>query len=279
MPGDCPQAEREAMNMTTSTRSSINVLRVLGISAILGLVSAHAAHAATSSTPPNITGVWNIAEDPFAADVFAPDPPPPGGEPPLREPYATEYKAQLKRRAEGDEQGKPLPTPSSLCLPEGMPTIMGAHYALEFLQTSGQITVLAEFMGQTRRIYLGEPMPNPNDIELSFNGYSVGHWEGKTLVVTTVRIRPDVRFMEIPHSDQMKITERIHLTAPDHLQNDIVIEDPQAMTRPYRFSFQYKKEPRSYKIGEYVCENNKTVVGQDGTFDMKVEPQPGQKAP
>lgn len=257
----------------------INVTAGVIMNGIVGVGIAHAAQSVKSGNPPNITGVWNIAEDPFAADVFAADPPPPGGEPPLKEPYQTEYKMQLKRRADADEAGKPLPTPSSMCFPEGMPTLMGAHYALEFLQTPGQVTVLGEFMAQTRRIYLDEPAPNPDDIELSFNGYSVGHWEGKTLVVTTVRIRPDVRFMEIPHSDQMKITERIQLTAPDRLKNDIVIEDPVAMTRPYRFSFEYKKESRRYKIGEYVCENNKTVVGADGTFGMEVEPQPGQKAP
>jgi len=224
-----------------------------------------------TAMPPNISGVWNRYPDPYP-DVFSPDPPPPGGEPPLKEPYQSAYLALQKRQAEADESGKPLATPSTRCFPEGMPTIMGAHYALQILQTPGQVTVLAEFMTQTRRIYLNEALPPLADLTPTYNGYSVARWRGNTLEVHTIGVREDVLYLDMPHSAKMKVTERIHLTAPDLLQDDITIEDPEMLTHPYKFTFGYKKEPRDYKVAEYVCDNNHSKIEADGTFRMEVEP-------
>lgn len=50
---------------------------------------------------------------------------------------------------------------------------MGAHHAMEFLQTPGQVTVLGEFLSRIRRIYLDQPVQN---VELAFNGHVVGKW-------------------------------------------------------------------------------------------------------
>jgi hypothetical protein len=72
------------------------------------------------------------------------------------------------------------PTPGGeQCKIEGMPTIMAAHNALEILQTPAQVTILAEYMTQTRRIYLNEPLPAPDDVSPGYMGYSVGRWQGK----------------------------------------------------------------------------------------------------
>src|SRR6185436_3724705 len=124
-----------------------------------------------------------------------------------------------RHKAEADKQGRPLPDPATRCLPEGMPTIMDAVEAIEIVQTQRQIVVLAEFLTQTRRIYLNEKMPPLEDLSPGYNGYSVGHWDGETLVVETIGVREDVRFIAIPHSAQMKVTERLRLTAPDRLEN------------------------------------------------------------
>jgi hypothetical protein len=149
---------------------------------------------------------------------------------------------------------------------------MEAHYALEILQTPGQVTVLAEFMTQTRRIYLNEKMPPLEEMTPSYNGYSVAKWKGDTLEIRTIGIREDVLYMDIPHSSKMKVYEKLHLTAPDLLQDDITLVDPDILPRPYTFTFGYKKDPK-YRIQEYVCDNNHVSVEQDGTFGMKVEPQ------
>jgi len=243
----------------------ILAIAVLGTRTLLAPGDGAAAH-------PNITGVWN--RYPPYLDTFSKEEEPADlkvVEPPLKEPYLTEWRNMRKRRADADAAGRPLPTPSSLCRPEGMPAIMGAHYAMEFLQTPGQITVVAEFLSQVRRIYLDQPTPNPDDVEPTFNGTAVAKWIGDTLEVTTYGVKEDVRYEDIPHSNRMKIVERWHFIAPDILQNDITIEDPQYLSKPYKFNFKYKREKSDYKIGEFVCENDKNVIEKDGSIGVKTE--------
>ena len=96
-------------------------------------------------------GVWN--RYPPYADTFSGEPDPPElqlVEPPLKEPYLTQWRKLQDRRAAADEAGTPLVTDSARCLPEGVPGIMGAHYALQILQNPdlNQVTVLGEFMMQ-----------------------------------------------------------------------------------------------------------------------------------
>ncbi len=244
--------------------TSLGRWRLRTTAVLAGSVISGAAFAA-----PEISGVWN--RYPPYADTFSKHPCPPELQvvtPPLRQPYLQQWKDLQEQRAEGEKNGKPLPTRSSLCLPEGMPEVMGAHYALQILQNPDikQITVLAEFMAQTRRIYLAEKAPPQDEVGPSFYGYSVGKWHGNVLDVTTEGVRPDVRYADIPHSEEMKISERIYLAAPDRLNDDITIVDPQYLTKPYKFRFMYKKEPLSYKIGEFECTNQHTYVKKDGTL-------------
>lgn len=224
---------------------------------ISGLFAAavHAAPAVPAQATPNITGKWALFEpaDDGQANAFDP-PPPPAGDPDLKTPYASAYKALRKRQATAHASGKPLMDSDTLCLPQGMPTIMGATYSIQILQNPGQVTVLAEFLTQTRRIFLDEMMPALDDISPGYNGYSVGHWDGDTLVVETLGVREDVRFFDFPHSSNMKITERIRLAAPERLEDRIVIDDPQVLNTPYRFTFNYEKTDRP--IMEYICDNN-----------------------
>ena len=226
---------------------------------------------------PNIGGTWNRYPDPYP-DPFSPEPPIPGGEPPLREPYAREYKELLRRQAEAVERGAPIADGSAKCLPEGMPTIMAGHYGLEILQTPGQVTVLAEFMTQTRRIYLDEALPPLEEVTPSYNGHSVARWNGDVLEVKTIGVREDVLYRDIPHTARMKVKERWRLLAKDLLSNEITIEDPEVLTRPYTFTFEYKRDP-NYRIAEYVCDHNRNVSGKDGavTMDVDAESAPPRK--
>jgi len=232
-----------------------------------------AAAIAASTSEPNITGVWEIYPDPFAGDAntFL-ELPVPGDGPKLKEPYATQWKASREKRNAMLKAGTPLVDPSTKCQPEGMPSIMGAIFPLEFLQTPGRVTVLGEFLTQTRRIHLNRPMKSLDDLNPNYYGYSVGKWEGDTLVVITKGVKEDVQFFEIPHSLEMVITERIRLTAPDRMEDAITIEDPKTLREPYRFTYGYKRNP-SYDIQEYFCDRDDPLfkVGADGTVEMKTD--------
>ncbi|MEJ2408982.1 MAG: hypothetical protein P8Y58_01220 [Novosphingobium sp.] len=229
------------------------------------------ATSASQESEPNISGVWEIYPDPFAGDenTFA-ELQVPGDGPKLREPYATEWKNKRAKRDAMLKAGTPLVDPSTKCQPEGMPAIMGAIFPLEFLQTPGRVTVLAEFLTQVRRIYLNRPMKPLDDLNPNFFGYSVGKWEGDTLVVTTRGVKEDVQFFEIPHSLDMVVTERIRLTGPDLMEDAITIDDPKVLLEPYRFTYGYKRNP-NYEIEEYYCDRDDPLfkVGDDGTVEMK----------
>jgi hypothetical protein len=240
----------------------------LVVAVALLLASSYAAIGAT----PDFSGTWERYPDPYDDSRFPADPPPPAGGPQLKEPYASAFRKLYQRKAEADEKGAPLADPPTLCLPEGVPTIMAAVHPIEIVQTPRQIVVLAEFLTQTRRIYLNEKMPAFDDISPGYNGYSVGHWQGQTLVVQTIGVREDIRFMQIPHSAQMTVTERLRLTAPDLLENQITIDDPSVLAKPYVFTFGYKRNPE-YRIMEYICDNNRNRFDAEGGVSLDVTPK------
>ena len=229
--------------------------------------------AGASASEPAITGIWELYPDPFGGsentviELTAPE-----GGPRLKEPYATQWKQRVARREAALKAGTPLADRSTLCLPEGMPLIMGAIFPIQILQNPGQVTVLAEFLTQTRRIHLDKAMPPLDDIPPYYYGYSVGRWEGDTLVVTTAGIREDTEFYDIPHSREMKITERIRLTEPGYMENRITIEDPVMLAEPYRFTYGYKRND-TYEINEYFCTASDQLIelNADGTVSMKTD--------
>jgi len=181
----------------------------------------------------------------------------PGGAPQLKEPYASAYKARLEKSRENNNE--PVEEPGSGCLPEGMPGMMSAVLPFEVVQTPKLLVILAEEQMQVRRIHLGGKMPSRDDIVPGYFGYSVGHWEGDTLVVETRGIREDILFLGIPHSNKAELTERLRLTAPDMLEIKFAIEDPTVFVKPYTFTYKYKKNP-TYQIAEYVCENDRYSI-------------------
>jgi hypothetical protein len=142
------------------------------------------------------------------------------------------------------------------CLPDGMPTMMMGMFPMEVLQTRGQVTIIEEAYNQIRRIYLDEPQMAIDDAEPGFWGHSVGHWDGDVLSVDTVGVKQDVRFRDVPHSDQMRIDERIRVTSADQYEDQITVTDPVYLTGPWTWTWGYKRRP-GYKIQEYVCEDNR----------------------
>jgi len=218
---------------------------------------------------PNITGVWERYPSPFEeGGAGFDDIPPPRPGPVLVEPYAAQWKAQRTKRQAAFDAGHALVDPSTLCLPEGTPTIMQAIYPIQILQTPGQITVLAELFMQTRRVYVDAPFPAPGDLEPTFYGFSSARWDGDTLVIKTRGIKQSVQFFEIPHSDRMAVTERYRLTGPDMLRGDFSIEDPGYLKVPYRWTWRYKRN-RTYRVPEYVCDHSLEKVNPDGTVSFE----------
>jgi hypothetical protein len=151
-----------------------------------------------------------------------------------------------------------------------MPSMMSvAVYPIEVIQTTKQVTIIAEAFSEVRRVYIGKPQQKIDDVPPGYYGRSVGRWEADTLVIDTVGIKESVQYQRMPHSDQMHITERMRLVAPDVLHDQITIEDPVVLDKPYTYTLAYRRMP-DYEMVEFVCDNNREYVDDQGVVRLKV---------
>ncbi len=136
--------------------------------------------------------------------------------PPTPPPYTAAAAKTVADFNAKRKEGENLQTEDANCVPPGMPRMMQMPYPIEFLFTPGRVTVLTEAYMQVRRIYT-DGRKLPDDPDPQFNGNSVGHWEGDTLVVETVGLDPATTLMTAIHpTEQTRIVERIHQSQPGH---------------------------------------------------------------
>jgi hypothetical protein len=171
-----------------------------------------------------------------------------------------EYAARKK----AFDANPPEDSETANCLPPGMPGIMGQPYPMEFLFTPGQVTIVIEAYTQVRHIYT-DGRALPDDPDLTFQGTSVGRWEGDTLVVETVGFSPLTQLERgVPHGSRMRIRERFRLSEPDTMTIETTIVDPDVLAAPFT-SMRLLKRHRNWTIAEYVCEeNNRNSVDANG---------------
>jgi len=238
------------------TRSALSLSLVLLASAASAAPALNARYA--DPTQPDISGVWQVTGwFAFRSDKTLPK---------LKPPYDELYA----RRMKAFDAGKPIDDVTADCLPPGMPHIQVVPYPFEIMQTPGRVTMLYEYAGQVRRVYLDGGQPKEPDP--TYYGSSVGRWEGDTLVVKTTDIRADTQddFSGLPHSDALTIIERIRRTAPDTLEDSITLDDPKAYAEPFTSVRTYKLHP-TWTIGEYVCEeNNRNQIQANGVTGFGV---------
>jgi hypothetical protein len=242
------------------SKISAGILAVIVIAAALVQLNAQAPPSAAGV--PDITGSWERARD---ASIPAAPPPP------LKQQYVKDYQARQQKAREQNQKGQPIAERVVACLPDGMPGMMAGPFPMEILQSKGQVTIIQEAYTQVRRILLDRPQKAIDDVEPGFYGHSVGKWEGGTLVADTVGVREDVTYQNIPHSKDMRISERFSMGANGILRNEITIEDPAVLEKPWTFTFGYRRMP-DYQLLEYICEDNREYVGADGLQKIRIEP-------
>jgi len=241
---------------------------VLGCAAL-----AHAAGPVQMKNPlygdpkhPNISGMWNPEYAYFgppiggAAARRPPGPPPGAGAytpppiPQLTPPYAKRY---AEWRHKFDTDGSQEPDSVTRCLAFGMARF--GTMPVEIIQTPGQITMNLGVLHDIRRIYL-DGVGHTVGADPSFNGDSVGHWEGDTLVVETNNIRAGTLDRNgVPYSDKMTAVERIRRVSPTRLEIVTTLTDPEAFVTPFTMKRDYVPMPPGSRFEEYLCENNKDL--------------------
>jgi hypothetical protein len=177
-----------------------------------------------------------------------------GHEPPLL-PWA---KQLYDERIAAAEKGQPFRHLMTRCLPQGMPLAsLFAFYPVQVLQSAGQVAILYEEQNHFRIIRMNQQ--HPEDLEPSFFGDAVGHWEKDTLVVDTLGIRDDttVDFLGLPHSAELHVIERMRKLDENTLESHITLEDPKAYKEKWDAVAIWKRLPASDGIREYICENTR----------------------
>jgi hypothetical protein len=181
----------------------------------------------------------------------------------------------LEKRLVDAEHDKAFANTASLCLPQGVPYMIHAAVGgpLQILETPGQVTIISEAYNEMWFIYLNKAHPPREDLEPTYHGDSVGHWEGDTLVVDTIGLntRTTLDQVGMPHSEDMRVVTRIRRTGPKTLEFLETIDDPKTFAKPWSRRQIYQKAADDARIGEVVCENQRNGVDSEGyqSLDFK----------
>ena len=227
----------------------------------------------TADGKPDLSGLWRGgAGGAGRGRGAAADAPPPSGPPVagfanvgqnIKEglPF-TPYGAELlKTRVAGNSKDNP----EAHCLPMGIIQLHTQGAPRKFIQTPLELVILYEASSERREIFTdGRPLPS-DDPQPWFNGYSVGRWDGDTLVVETVQFR-DGGWLDIngsPLTDAGKVTERFRRPTFGRMEIDVTIEDKKAYTKP--FSVRVNQSLMlDEELLEFVCLENQRFGPEPG---------------
>ena len=224
--------------------------RLLLISSAVGVLAAFGfadlGMAASKPAATGLTGVWLIDRQIFDNSAERRD-----------IPLVPDAKAAALARRKIVDESDPLVGPGTRqCAPSGMPGMMTNEFATQVVEAPGRIVVInednpiARTISLTRKVHSTEQDP-------TYNGDSIGHWEGKTLVVETTNLND--KSAHIPGAvtirGTVKITERFHLEKGGTvLFNDMTFENPAVLTKPWTLRYAYHRAPADTQLWEYVCE-------------------------
>jgi len=250
-------------------RSAPVTNRVSGLVLLLAWTSALA-----QSPLPDWSGVWERYEgnggifDPSTVEPKDGRAGSPGVRqfPPLTDAWEKKYQANLALAAIDR-----LPDPISRCgTPAGYPRLLALPDVYEFIVRPETTWIITENGPNIMRIYTdGRRHPPPGELWPTFTGDSVGHWEGQTLLFSTVSmIGEESTVLDrsgLTLSDQARIRTRMFKTDAGLLRAELVIEDPQALTEPWHVVRHFRKLPEGTRVYDYACaENNRNPVTQHG---------------
>jgi hypothetical protein len=263
------------------------MLRCAGVFAVvLGLTASLSAQWATYPTPgvprtatgevnldaptprmsngkPDLSGLWGR---PPGGRRGAPPPAAPPGTPPLATffdvganfpdglPFTPWAAAMKKQRNDANSKDNP----DALCLPMGHMQFHMHGQPRRMIQTPDLLTLIYEANYGLRFIHTdGRALPPQGEPQPWWYGYSVGRWEGDTLVIDTNNLRDD-GWLDVrgsPITDQATITEHIRRPSYGRVEIDITITDPKAYTTPFTVRVNQQIQVDTEMI-EFICNEN-----------------------
>jgi hypothetical protein len=171
------------------------------------------------------------------------------------------------------DAGTPVADASSQCYPLGVPRIMTTPYPVEFVHSPGLITILVEYSHVIRLVHMDKAAA-PAGTTSTFSGYSVGRWDGDTLVITTTHLSKQgtIDQTSLTHGPNLTVTERITKFTDKYggvnLRNRLTIDDPDYYTEPWTAEriFNWRGDIR---LMEYSCEENNRNKPENGVTGIQ----------
>ena len=215
---------------------------------------------------PDLSGVWQVQAEPRGPGLYG------LGESPnsvyFRD-VLTGLKADEMLTPEGAERlrrnslNPSVSNPSLNCLPDGVPHADLLPEPFKIIQTPGVMVMLFEVETTFRQIFMDgrKQLVDPTP---SWMGYSVGQWDGDTLVMDTLGFNTlsllDARGHG--HSEDMRVEERFHRRDFGHMDLTVTITDPKTFTKPIKFTAVEELMPDTDLLEHYCSENEKDSAHQ-----------------
>lgn len=241
------------------TRLLLSLALLIALLCFLPLSFAQTSDRAAGAKPPqstdhvpDLSGVWRqnapANARAYSGWAFTKDEPPMT---PWAEAKYHEAKPTFGPKAVAVEESN---SPDYNCLPPGVPYIYFRPHPFEIIQGTGRVIMYFEYDHFVREIFT-DGRNHPENLDPSWMGHAVGHYEADTLVVDTVGFNDKTWLDRVghPHSDELHLVERFRRLNKDTLQDDLTIEDPKAYTKPWTAQLIFQLKPE-WEIGEFICE-------------------------
>jgi len=218
----------------------------------------------TREGKPNLSGVWLPEPDPkgkpqgveqevfprYFVSITADLKP---EEVPFTAPAAATFKKHVESQGRAD--------PIAHCQPTGVPRIGTIPLPYKIVQMPQLIIILYEENTVFRQIFL-DGRQLPNDPEPRYMGYSVGRWEGDTLIVdsTGFNDRSWLDGIGHPHSDQLHVIERFLRRDIGHLDVQVTIDDSKTYTKPLMYTQRQTLLPDDELFEHFCTDNEKDIA-------------------
>ena len=216
----------------------------------------------TPDGKPDLSGIWNIQDNPGQTQFLDIASSVQGGLP---------YRPGMAELAKARNTPPKTSEPITRCLPIG---IVERHTWVgglkKIVQNPGLLLILNEYNTSFRQIFTdGRRLPTID--QTAWDGYSIGKWEGDTLVVETTGFR-DGQWLDTagdPLTDAAKLTERFRRVDFGHLQVEITIDDPKPYTKPFSFKINQVLVPDT-ELLEFICLENERDIQHMNAGAQKV---------
>jgi hypothetical protein len=168
------------------------------------------------------------------------------------------------------------------CDPAGMPQMMTAPFAIQIMQNADRIVLNAEVANLPRTVFLRAAHPGPDDLDPSWNGHSIGRWQGRALLVDTIGFN-DEPALDFNFDPPVFRTPDLHLTEAWTLEDGgkilvdaMTLDDPKTFTRPVMVTYRYARRPKGEGLMEKVCDVDSKALSR---FEAAYPREPKYKHP